>query len=343
LKKNPLILPERRQRILNIIVSEYIASGVPVGSEYIARGYRLRVSPATIRNEMACLEEQGFIVRPHISAGGLPSDRGYRFYVESLMQESGIDLEEREAIRNLFREAGQDPDQWARLAVSILTRKLHSIALATPPRTAKCHFRRVDLVNVGDLLVLVIVVLEEWRIRQRILGLEIPVGQDVLEAMVTKMNELFHGLTSKEIRQRARGLSPLEARVTQAVVEVMETEDMASREQFYVDGWRYLLDQTEFLRSRCVQGLARALEEGSLLPSLSRSLEEDSRVKVTIGRENQETYLEECTVIMSSYGSAGRRGTVGIIGPKRLPYNRAIPVIEYITEVMSDLVNEAYT
>jgi len=342
MKNNALILPERRQKILNIIVSEYIASGTPVGSEYIARGFRLRVSPATVRHEMASLEEEGYILRPHISAGGLPSDRGYRFYVESLMQENDIDNREREAIRDTFREAGHDPDQWARLAVSILTRRLRSMAMATSLRTPHGHLRHVELVGVGELLVLVVVVLEEWKIRQHLTGIDASVDQEQLSAIARKMNARYQGLTSKEIRQKTGRLSSLEAQIAAAVVAVMEAEDTAEKDQFYVDGWRYLLDRPDFVRSRWVQGLARALEEGSLLRNLSRNLEGDSQVRVIIGRENQENYLQECTVIMSSYGSANRRGTIGIIGPKRLPYNRAIPVIEYVSETMSDLVNEAY-
>jgi heat-inducible transcriptional repressor len=336
-----LVLPERRRKILDIIVSEYIASGVPVGSEYISRGYSLRISPATIRHEMATLEEEGYILRPHISAGGLPSDLGYRFYVESLMQDAEIEPEERRTIRDLMRAAGQEPDQWARVAVSILTQKLHSIAVATPVRTPYSHFRRVDLVAIGDLLVLVVVVLEEWKIRQRLLGLKAAVSQESLAAIANRMNDLYQGLTSREILQRVKGLSPLETEITNAVVHVMEAEDRRSYEQSYIDGWRYLLDRAEFLRSRRVQGLASALEEGSLLRRLFRSLDEDSHIRVFIGKENQENYLQECAVIMSSYGIPGRKGAVGIIGPKRLPYNRAIPVIEYVSEVMTELVNEA--
>ena len=332
------MLPERRRRILGIIVREYISSGVPVGSKYVSKGYSLRVSPATIRHEMASLEEEGYIVRPHISSGGLPSARGYRFYVESLMGEADLEPEERQAIRNSLRGAEGEPDQWARMAVSILTRKLRSFALATPLQSRSCHFRHIDLISIGSLMVMMVVILEEWTVRQRLLGLGVSASQRRLQSIANRMNDLCAGLTYREILQRARGLSGLEEQIVRAVVQVMEAEDKRSREQVYVDGWRYLLDRDESLRSGWVHGLARGLEEGSLLRRLSRGLNEDSRARVIIGEENEEAYLRECTVILTRYGVPGRRGTVGIIGPTRLPYNRAIPVIEYLSEVLSELV-----
>src|SRR4030042_1216273 len=172
------------------------------------------------------------------------------------------------------------------------------------------------------------VILEEWKVGQRLLGLEMSVGQRSLLAMANRMNDLYSGLTSREILQRAKDLSSPEDQITQAVVQMMEAEDRQSQEQVYIDGWRYLLDREEFLRSRWVQGLARALEEGSLVRRLSRGLNEDSRARVIIGKENEVNYLRECTVILTSYGLPGRRGALGIIGPSRLSYNRAIPVIE---------------
>lgn len=339
---NAAVLPERRQAVLRIIVSEYIASGLPVGSEFIARGHHLRVSPATIRNEMASLEEEGYIVRPHTSAGGLPSDRGYRFYVEGLIRGSELDAGERRAIRELFRAAGQEPDEWARTAVSVLTRRLRTIALATSVRAPFCHFRRIDIIALGGMFVLMILVLQEWRIKQRLMALKRQVGQDRLGALANKMNDLFVGLTSDQIRSRMEGLSGLETEIGRTVVDMMEAEDRQSHEQFYMDGWRYLLGRQEFATSRRVEGLARALEEGSLMQRLLERLDDQSQVRVIIGRENEEDCLQDCSVILAGYGTAEQRGAIGIIGPTRMAYNRAIPVIEYVSMAMSGLVREAY-
>ncbi|MDM7998988.1 MAG: heat-inducible transcriptional repressor HrcA [Dehalococcoidia bacterium] len=336
-------LPERTGTILKIIVGEYISSGVAVSSDAIYRRYALNASPATIRHEMAYLAQQGFITRPHTSAGGIPSDKGYRYYVEGLMDEAQISTEERTAIRRRFKQARHDPDEWARLAVSILTQKLQNIALATPLRAPVCHLRHLDIISLDSPTILVVLVLREGKTKQRFLTLDRKVPQDALSAAAARLSEAYRDRTVSEIRSLSIPLSPIEDIVTQTVLRMMQVEDAHQHDQFYVDGWRYLVAQANMIRANHMLSLVEALEKKSMLSALLANLRSERGISVTIGSENEEEALRECTVVLSHYGVGERRGAIGVIGPTRMPYGRVIPIVDYVSSLMSELASETYS
>ncbi len=335
-------LPQRSKTVLKIIVGEYISSGAAVSSDTICRGYSLRASPATIRHEMAYLAEEGFITRPHTSAGGVPSDKGYRYYVEDLLDEARIATEERAAIRRRFKSARQDPDEWARLAVSILTQRLQNIALATPLRAPLCHVRHLDVVSLEGRMILVVLVLKEGKTRQRFLTLDRSIPQEALTAAAGRLSEAYRGLTAPELRAAALALSPIEEIIGGTVLRMMQAEDAHHHEQYYLDGWRYLMAQASTIQASRMVSLVEALERRSILGTLLSNLETTQGVRITIGNENEDEALRECTVVISNYGSGEHRGAIGVIGPTRMPYGRVIPIVDYVSTLMSELVNETY-
>jgi len=335
------MLPERRGFILKIIVSEYITSGAPIGSENIARGYGLGISSATIRHEMARLEEEGYINRPHVSAGGIPSDRGYRYYVEYLIREAKLSNEEQSSIQQLFHNAEQEMEEWARLAAAFLSQRLKSIALVTMPRSPVSHFRHLHLVALQEFNVLFVLVLQEGKVKQRLLTVEQAVTQEELNNLANRLNELCEGLSYSQIGALEVEVSPLEARVLEVLLQTMQSADEQKYDQFYLDGWRHLLSQPEFMKGEKTLGLVEALEEGSLLNNLLDSLESESRVKVIIGNENRSEALQEYSVILSNYGDRAK-GAIGVIGPTRLPYYQAIPTVDYLSSIMSRVLNELF-
>ena len=335
-------LSQRRETILRIIVSEYITSAAPVASESIVRGYSLGISPATARLEMARLEEEGYITRPHVSAGGIPSPKGYRYYVECLLKEAKLGDDEQQVIRQLFYQVGQQLEEWARLAVTVLSQRLRNIALVTLPRSQECHFRHLDLVALQEFLVLSVLMLQEGQIKQRLVTLEQVVSQDELTTLANQLNTLYKGLTCFQIGAREIELFSIEEEVTGVIMQIMEAEDKQQPEQFYLDGWRHLISQPEFRGERMLS-LVEALEERHVLNSLLNSLGDASETKVTIGDENKETVLQDCSVVLSNYGAcAGIRGAIGVIGPTRMPYSRTIPTVDYLSSIMSGLLSEMY-
>ena len=333
-------IPDRRGTILRIIVSEYISSAVPVASENIVRGHSLGVSPATARHEMARLEEEGYISRPHTSAGGVPSDKAYRYYVEYLVKEARLARQDQIAIRRFFEEAEQEPEVWARLAVSILTTSLESIAVATLPRAPVCHFRHLDLIALQELLIMLVLVFQEGKIMKRLLAPSQTLSQDELTASANKLSSTFDGLSYRQIGAQEVEMSTIERQISEIVVDMMDTEDRQQHEQFYLDGLRYLVSQSDFVKGGSFRGLVEAIEERSVVSGLLSSLRDASGIRITIGNENQEEALQECSVILSNYGVDERKGTIGVIGPTRMRYGRAIPIVDYVSAVMSDMVSK---
>jgi len=337
------VLSRRSEAILKIIVSEYIASANPVASEGIAHSYSLGVSPATIRHEMACLEEEGYITRPHTSAGGVPSDKGYRYYIECLIE--GVELSEKEqqAIRQFFYQAEQDMEEWVRLAAAVLARRLRNVALVTLPRATACHLRYLDLVSVQEFLALLIIVLQEARLKQQLFALDQPLSQDELTVISNKLNAGYKGLTHSQISVQKLELSPFEEQAREAITQIMRTEDERQNEELYLDGLRHLLSQPEFVKGEKTLDLVEVLEERSIVNSLLSSLGNKMGRMVIIGNENKEQALQQCSVVLNSYGVPGRaEGAIGIIGPTRMPYNQVIPTVNYFSLLMSELLSELY-
>src|SRR4051812_49193166 len=174
------MLTERREALLNLIVDEYVDTAVPVGSQYIVRKHAMAVSPATIRIEMAKLEEDGYISQPHTSAGRVPSDKGYRYYVESLMSEESLPFSEREMIRHQFHQTERAMGQWFQLAAAVLAHSVSNFAVVTSPRSKETRLRHLQLVPLQEMSALCVVVLNEARIRQQVLGFREPVDQQAL-------------------------------------------------------------------------------------------------------------------------------------------------------------------
>jgi heat-inducible transcriptional repressor len=204
------MLTKREERILKVIVGEYVSTAMPVGSESIAHKHELGVSPATIRNDMACLEEEGYITHPHTSAGRIPSDKGYRYYVESLMEEMELPPPEQRTIRHLFHQVETDMEEWVQLAAAILSRVARNLALVTFPKASLSRLRHMELVTIQEFLALLIVVLKEAKLKKQILPLDQATSQEGLSMIANKLNAAFEGMTSWQIAAKRLELSPLE-------------------------------------------------------------------------------------------------------------------------------------
>ncbi len=193
------MLTPRTEIILKSIINWYIDHAVPVSSQSLVHDYDLGVSSATVRNEMAYLEQEGYIIRPHTSAGSIPSDKGYRFYVSSL-DEIMLPISEQRMISHLFHQVEGRMDEWLSLAATIISRLSQNTAVITVPKPADCQFRHLELVSIQDYLVLLVLVLRGARIKQQLLTLENPVSQAELTAMSGKMNQAYAGLTGSQIQ-----------------------------------------------------------------------------------------------------------------------------------------------
>jgi len=337
------MLSERSANILKIIVDEYIWTAIPIGSETIAHKYSLGVSPATIRNEISRLERDGYVLRRHISGGSVPSDKGYRYYVEHLMQKVDISLDEQRMVSHLFHQVECELEQWTRLAAALLARMGHNLALVTFPKAVSSSFSRVDLVSLQESTALLILLLQEARLRHQLVAFNKAVTQDELNAVSHELNDLLYGLTWAQILAHRQDLSSLASEVKKTIVDIMSEEDKRSYEEPYIEGLRNIVAQPEFSDSKEIIGIVDVLENKDALRTLLPEVPNWDGVHVVIGGENREDSMRGCSMVLTLYGIPGEvKGALGIIGPTRMQYSRAVSSVRYLGSVMSNLVGELH-
>jgi heat-inducible transcriptional repressor len=338
------MLTDRRARILQFVVREYIDSATPVGSGTIVSKYGLKASPATIRSEMVRLEEEGYLDQPHTSAGRIPSDRGYRHYVESLMEEEELSEEIKRTIRHQFYQVGPASEAWAQLAAAILARSVENLALVTAPHSARARLRRLELVKMGDVLALLIVVLHEGHLREETLALDRTISQDELTRTAQRLSWLFAGLSAAQMQQQTVELSPFEDKVTQAIIRVLQIEDESSYEPAYLEGLRNVLSQPEFSQTQTILDFLGVLDERSLPRLIPFHWAAPGHVTIIIGAENPEDAMRHCSLVVARYGQPGGvTGALGVLGPTRLPYPRATSMVRYMGSLLGELVSLYYS
>ncbi len=335
-------LTPRQQLILGLVVREYISSAQPVGSKTVQE-YGLGVSSATIRNEMAQLEELGYLTHPHTSAGRVPTEQGYRYFVERLMSESQLPLNEQRLIRHQFHQVGVDLEQWMRLAASVLARTARSAAVVTSVKMEQSHLKHLELIAIHETMVLLIVVLEGGVVRQQMLSLDEAMNQDTLSQITNRLNDLCVGASVQRVVASRNQVGAFEQQVLNVVARVMRQVDKQADLHLYRDGLVHILHQPEFHVPESARNVIQLFEERTLLEDLLTEMLEVGGMQVIIGGEGRWNELRECSLVVSPYGVSGEvTGALGVMGPMRMPYNRAISVVRYVAGLMSDLFRELY-
>jgi heat-inducible transcriptional repressor len=336
-------LTDRRQAVLGLVVRQYIATATPVGSRTIVEQYGLGISSATIRNEMAYLEEQGYLTHPHTSAGRVPTEKGYRYFVERLMGEAELPLAEQRTIRHQFHQARLDLEQWMRLAAAVLARTAHSTSLVAAPTVAQCRFKHLELIAAHGSQALLVLVLMEGMVKQQVLTLAPPVAQEALHQIANRLNDLFTSLSADQIVASSYQLAPLEEQIANLVIEMMEEAEARSSGEIYRDGLMNIFRQPEFSEIENVRPIIRILEEQGLLEAILAEVLSSSGVQVIIGGEGRWDELSECSIVLAPYGEAGRAmGALGVLGPMRMRYGRAISTVRYVADLLSGLIYDLY-
>lgn len=349
-------LSPRQDDILRALVEEYVRSAEPVPSRHLsdqlARIFGPGYSPATVRNELAELEEGGLILQPHLSAGRVPTDLGYRYFVERLMRESLLSLDEQRLIRHQFYQVQRHLDEWVRLTASVMAHALQSTAVITPPRGLQTRLKHFELLSLYDAVALLVLVLEDGTVEQERLLLDAPIGQEELSRLAARFNELFRAADARTVRARslADDLSPDEQLVADSLARLLAQHGQLTNESFYQDGLVQMLRRDEFTRlgsegerSERIRKVVEVLERNRFLPTIAPQVMAADGVQVIIGAENELDSLKDMSVIAARYGVEGQvGGLLGIVGPTRMQYGRAIAVVRYMTDVLNDLLSEMY-
>ncbi|HEX9685115.1 MAG TPA: heat-inducible transcriptional repressor HrcA [Burkholderiales bacterium] len=335
-------LNERSLILLKTLVERYIAEGQPVGSRALSRYSGLDLSPASIRNVMADLEEMGFIASPHTSAGRVPTARGYRFFVDTLLKIKPLDTVE---ISQLEGQLHAESTQ--RLVVSasqLLSDLTHFAGMVMTPRRG-AGFRHIEFLRLSDARILLILVTPEGDVQNRILLTEKRYSPSELIEAGNILNQHYAGLTFDEIRRRIREeLKQLTADMTQLMTAALEAGSAASEsaEEVVISGESNLLDSQDL--SSNMANLRRLFELFDRKTGLLQLLEISNRaqgVQIFIGGESGVAPLDECSVITAPYEVDGQVvGTVGVIGPTRMAYERVIPIVDITAKLLSSLLTQ---
>ena len=345
-------LTDRQRHVLRAVVEEYLHTATPVGSQSLVRRYGLDVSPATVRSAMADLEAIGLLTQPHTSAGRIPSDLGYRLFVESLMRESELDGRDRTMIRHQFSQVQLRTDEWLRLAASILASSTQSASMVTPARARRARFGHAQIAELTDHRILLVLVLGDGKVVQRTLDrptLErlqggTPVEQSRLDLAASALNAEFAGLTSAQVRRKLQKLAPLAAYAGDAVAELLGQSGEPVVEEVFTDGLLHVLRQPEFAGGNKLREVVEVLQRSDFLQQLLPMVSGRRGVHVIIGRENRNDAMREVSLVFAPYGDPDRAlGLIGVLGPTRMQYPRAIPTVRYLATIMNELVNQPTT
>jgi heat-inducible transcriptional repressor len=339
-------LSARQKRILSLIVHEYIFSAEAVASKHLVEKYRLGMSSATVRNEMSALTDQGYLKQPHTSAGRVPTEEGYRYFVGQLMQDTSLPETIRATISHQFSQMHSDIKQWLQLAATVLANETHAASLITAPQPVEARIKHIQLIATHGRQVLAGLVMEGGQIHQHILTLEEPTSQEQLSILSNKFSQLFAGKNLQNLSQYQETFTSLESTILAWLEDELVRSDRLPTGEIYMDGITNVLAEPEFADSEEARRALRLLEERSLLQDLLAQTvlpETIGGVQVLIGGEGNWNDLSQCSIILSRYGSPGiATGTLGVLGPMRMSYGRSISMVRFLSGILSDFVAEQW-
>jgi heat-inducible transcriptional repressor len=337
-------LTERQKTLLLLIIRDYIESAQPVGSKRLAEHYRINFSSATIRNEMAALTEMGYLRQPHTSAGRVPTEEGYRYFVSQMMNQAELPESVQATISHQFHQSQPDVDQWMTLAASILAHQSQGVSVVTAPHTDKAKYKHVELISTQGRQVLMVLVMIGGEVNQQILTLAESVSQERLSQSASRLNGLLAGLSVDVIAALPSRSDALDQDILLLIAQAMRrTADRASGE-IYTDGLSNVLSEPEFAESDEARRALKLFEKHSTLQDLLVRTTTNSNIgglQVLIGGEGEWEELRQCSIVLARYGVAGlATGTLGVLGPMRMSYAKTIPTVRFVAGLLSDLVND---
>jgi heat-inducible transcriptional repressor len=352
--ENPVPLDDRKQKILKAVVSDYTETGIPVGSHALAAKYLLTWSSATIRNELANLVDVGYLLQPHTSAGRIPSDQGYRYYVDFLMEEEEVPAAVRRQADPVFAQRSVHVEELLESAAMVLALVTDSVSIITGPQAVTARLKHVDFVSLDPRLALLILVLEGNLIRQQPVALSHEATQAELSTLAAKLNGDLAGLDSTQIdgRRAAPEGEPtpaLRAELIDHILTFMRAVDARQDTVVVHDGVRNLLRQPEFGDVVHLQQVLDVVEEERVLGQVLASLEADTGtagsgagvhgVQVVIGAENDLEQLRGCSLVLTTYRAGEtRRGSIGVLGPTRMRYPQVAPRLRYVSQRVGEAI-----
>ena len=343
---NEMELDERKQKILQAIIRNYMETGEPVGSRTISKYSDLNLSSATIRTEMSDLEEMGYIVQPHTSAGRIPSDKGYRLYVDHIMEEKNHEVQE---LKDLMIERTDKMEQVLKQVVKVLAANTNYATMVSAPTYHRNKLKFIQLSKVTATQILAVIMIEGNIVRNKVIDVTEELDQETVLKLNILLNSVLNGLSIEEInlamiqnlKEQAGIHSELVGSVIDAVAEVIHSEDEV---EIYTSGATNIFRYPELSDNGKASELINAFEEKQQLTNLvTQTLEnEDNKgIQVYIGQETPIQSMKDCSVVTATYElGEGLQGTIGIIGPKRMDYENVLKTLKTLTEQLDEIYNK---
>jgi len=332
----------RKSAILKAVVQEFTESAIPVGSQALVSRYFLNLSSATIRNELSNLGDLGYLIQPHTSSGRIPSDAGYRYFVDFLMESESVTPRVGEYITEQIRNAPAEAQAFVEKVAMVVATVTQNASVVTAPHGPRARVKHLDLVSLEPQTVLLILLMEGNILRQQVFELSVALDQDGLSKLGTRILSHLAGQDREAIGARITNLpAGPEHDVLQRVQDLLEQFEQGSETLVVHDGVRNLLKQPEFSDANRLQEVLEILEESRHLSALLRNLIGESYLQVVIGSENGTEQLRSCTVALTTYGPSGQlKGTLGIVGPTRMQYAQIVGRLGAVARAASERMAE---
>lgn len=335
-------LSERKLKILQAIISDYVKSAEPVGSRTLSKKYELGVSPATIRNEMADLEEMGYLTHPHTSAGRVPSDKAYRLYVNALMEKKELSREEKNIIAERLKSGVNEFEKTIEHAASILSEITNLTSFALTPSQNDDTLKFINLLPVDERTVILMIVAESGKISNTALRMKVPYTEDNLQLLAKTMTYNYKGktisevLTNNIIENFESDITAMSGLAENVMPNFMKTLEDMLNVNLYMEGLTNIFDIPEYNNLDKAKSFLEMLSQKE--DFARKVMEREDGIIVTIGEENQEDVMQDCSLITATYHVDGKMvGKIGVIGPTRMRYGEVTSIIEYLTDNLNNV------
>ncbi len=332
----------RERQVLGIIIQAYVVTATPVGSRYIAQNFNMGFSDATIRNVMAELESEGYISQPHTSAGRIPTDKGYRYYVDLIMTFQSLGEREKKKIEeNLSIDRKGTSSDVLLSAVKVLGTISRQLSVVLSPTLSNATFEKLDLVLLSSTRMMVIISIQSLFVKTIVMELDLELSRQTVNEVVDVLNQRLTGLTLAEIRRSiARRLSDCvcDSALKNLIVRSAGTlfDESPVFERLYISGTEYIVDQPEFKQPEKVRELITMIDDKFSMAKLVENIGPTRMdITISIGKENCERHAEDLTIVSAPYYVGNMVGKLGILGPKRMDYEHAVRVLNYMADSLS--------
>ncbi|MDZ7766324.1 MAG: heat-inducible transcriptional repressor HrcA [Melioribacteraceae bacterium] len=338
-------LTEREKSILRYVIQQFILTANPVGSRNIAKRYDIGLSPASIRNIMSDLEESGFLNHPHTSAGRVPTDKGYRFYVDSLMDPPNLQSIDKDLINSGLEAIHGDTDEMLKITALLLTNITSQLALVTYPKFEHAVLEKIQIVQLSSRRILVVVTVESGFVKTITLEISVDIDMNSIRTVEQFLNERLSGLKFSEIRdtitERVKDFNQDEYKpIIRVFLDSVNQlfADQHITDKSFITGTKNILNHPEFEDREQFKGVIELIEDKDIIIHVTESTRtgDIDKVSITIGSENRETRFSDYSIVTKEYKVGEATGTLGIIGPKRMEYSKIVATVAYIAQLLSE-------